>query len=490
MTKRIGLNVLVVFEALLLLAVTLGILAYFSHKALRQEALRNAEQTLEGTIQDVDNILMVVEQSTGNIYYDLLEHLDEPERMYTYSRCLVESNPNIVGCAICFKPGYFPGRDLFMAYVHRSAADRSVLVTSETFTNRPYIEQVWYTEPMRTGRVGWIDPLKGSNTENEPLISFCLPFNDKRGERVGVIAVDIAINQLSKIVLAAKPSKNGYSVLIAHNGSYIVHPDDEKLTNPDISSLSEHNVDASEMEAIRAMVAGEKGMKEFRRNNSDWFVFYRPFERNEWKGRSIENIGWSVGVVYPEEDIFDEHNILINLVVGIAILGMLVFFLLYSWMIHLQLKPLRRLAKSAQRVAEGNYKEKLPYSDRLDEIGQLQNNFEKMQHSLQNQVDELEKETGRLQQYGDMLSAAYNKTVETDRVKASFLHYLTSQLAVPAECIDGSVTTLCNDFHGLSQQETEHQVDIIHRKSQSIVELLNHIDHFAENDIEKEADND
>ena len=42
--------------------------------------------------------------------------------MYTYSRDLVLSNPYIDGCAICFKPGYYPGKDLFMAYVHHKKA--------------------------------------------------------------------------------------------------------------------------------------------------------------------------------------------------------------------------------------------------------------------------------------------------------------------------------------------------------------------------------
>lgn len=100
MWKKFRLNVLIVGESLLLLAVMLGILAYFSHKALRQEAMRDAEQTLEGTLQDIDNILLSVEQSAGNVYYDLLEHLDSPDRMHVYSRKLVESNPNIMGCAI------------------------------------------------------------------------------------------------------------------------------------------------------------------------------------------------------------------------------------------------------------------------------------------------------------------------------------------------------------------------------------------------------
>lgn len=227
MQKKYKLNILIAGQTLLLLAVSLGVLFYFSHKALKSEAMRDAELTLESTVQNIDNILLSVEQSTGNMYYDLLEHVDEPERMYVYCRELVESNPNIVGCAIAFKPGYFPGKDLFMAYVHRRAFTtdiKSDLVTTDTFTDRPYTEQAWYKDPMNKGWIGWTDPLKGEDTENEPLVNFCLPFSDKSGQRVGVIAVDVSISQLSKIVLAAKPSERGYCVLMAKNGSFIVHP--------------------------------------------------------------------------------------------------------------------------------------------------------------------------------------------------------------------------------------------------------------------------
>ena len=58
---RVKLNAQIVLEALLLLIVTLGILAYFSHRVLHQEAMHNAEQMLEATVQDIDNILLGVE---------------------------------------------------------------------------------------------------------------------------------------------------------------------------------------------------------------------------------------------------------------------------------------------------------------------------------------------------------------------------------------------------------------------------------------------
>ena len=474
-----------------MLTVTLGILAYFSHKALHQEAQNSAEQMLEGTVQNIDNILMSVEQSTGNMYYEVVAHLDNPDRMHTYSRKLVESNPNIAGCAIVFTPGYYPGKDLFMAYIHRASGtdSKSELVTSETFTDRPYTEQAWYTEPMKGWR-GWIDPLKGADAEGEPLVTFCLPLRDRNGERVGVIAVDVSINLLSKIILAAKPSANGYSVLLAHNGSYIVHPDKEKLSNPQVFSHKNRNDDVSELEAAKAMLAGEEGMKEFRKDGSNWYVFFKPLERVGWRGWSKGAMNWSVGVVCPESDIFGKHNILLYQVVAIAIVGLLLFFMLCSWIIRRQLKPMKQLAESAQQIADGNYNELLPHSKRLDEIGRLQKQFEKMQASLREQVVKVEEETAELHQQGDMLRTAYDKTVGDDMTKTAFLHYMTMQMAEPAQRIDRSVTTLCNNIHNLSKEDIDSHVDTIEQNSLAVLDLTKHLAHFSELETGKEAAHD
>lgn len=490
MTRRINLYLQVVLEALLLLIITLSILAYFSHQALRQEALLNAHQTLEGTVQDIDNILLSVEQSTGNIYYDMIEHLDDPDLMYTYSRELVRSNPNIMGCAIAFKPGFYPDRDLFMAYVHRSvpAEDGSTtLITSPTFTDRPYTEQRWFANPMKTGKEGWIDPLKGHETEAEPLVTFCLPFNDKTGKRVGVMGIDVSLNQLSKIILDTKPSENGYTLLLAHNGAYIVHPDKEKLTSSQIFSHTEQNDDPNETAAAKAMIAGESGMKEFTRNGQKWCIFYRPFERFKWEGRSTSSIGWSVGVVYPEKDIFGMHNTMIFLVIGISMAGMLLFYVLCRWLVNRQLRPLRQLTQQAKRIAEGDYKEHLPYSNRQDEIGLLQNRFCDMHRSLEEQAQELENDIIQLQRHGDTLRSAYDKTIEADKMKSSFMSYITRQMAEPAESIDSNVTALCNNYHQIDKEERTKQVGYIQRKCQTIMELLNHIEHFTQTNTGKEV---
>lgn len=474
-----------------LLAVMLGVVFYFSHVALRDEAVHYAEQTLENTVLDIDNVLLSVEQATGNIYYDMLEHLDDPQRMFTYSKALVECNPYISGCAIAFKPGFFPGHDRFMAYTHyrgySTHGDMSELVTSETFSKRPYTEHEWYTEPMETGWIGWTDPLKEEEDEGV-TISFCLPFSNKADERIGVMVVDVAVSQLSKIILAAKLTENGYAVLLSHNGSYIVHPDPEVVTSLTAFAQDTENADHRLMEAIEAMRAGEAGSKTYLKDGREWRVFYKPFQIEEWEGRSKAVADWSVGVIYPEDDIHSVHNKLLYLVISIAILGMLLFFLMTRWVLRRELKPMRRLTALAQRIADGHLDEPVPDMNRNDEIGLLRDRLKKMLRTKLEQIDKLKSERNALRGRTEVLGNNYGKTLEADRMKTSFLHYMTTQMTAPTESIEQSVTTLCNDYQGNSQQEIDKQVDNIQRKSETLLDLLNHMAHFTKPETGKEGD--
>jgi methyl-accepting chemotaxis protein len=107
-----------------------------------------------------------------------------------------------------------------------------------------------------------------------------------------------------------------------------------------------------------------------------------------------------------------------------------------------------------------------------------------MQLSLQKRVTALEERRERLDQQGIMLRAAYDKTLEVDGLKTSFLHYMTKQMSGPTEQIDHCVTTLCNNYNAIEQKELEKQVETIARKGQTLLELLNHMTHFTKADYQ------
>ena len=487
-TLSLKLSLMAVGEISLLLVVALGVMFHVSRQALKEEAMHDAEHTLEGTAQHIDNILMSVEQSAGNVYFQMLAHLDEPDRMTAYCRHLVECNPYIVGCAIVFKPYYYPDRELFMAYVHRrdnslAAEDGRELVVQASFTERPYTEQVWYQKPMSTGAACWTDPLKNEDTEGEPLVSFCLPIYDKSGTCVGVMAADLPISLLSQIVLAARPSPHGYSTLLADNGSFIVHPDSAKLTHHTVFYQMQHGADPSVLEAAEAMLAGEKGFRSFKVGGEKWYVFFKPFERASAPGRTTGNLGWSVGVVYPDDDIFNEYNGLLHVLLAIVLGGLILFFVLVRWVTHRRLLPLTLLTHSARRMAEGNYDETIPASRRHDEIGQLQGHFQKMQQSLASHISELQQLSDTLKERNEVLRKAYDQAKEADRMKTAFLHQMTNQMIEPSDILDASVTTLCNDYHSVSLQEANREVDTIEQESQHIITIVNSMIHEAEKEI-------
>ena len=487
-TLSVRLSLLVVFAIAILLSLSLIIMLHFSRQTLKQEALQSAEQTLEGMIYNIDNILLSVEQTTGNTFFSMAAHMDDPDMMFTYAKKLVETNSYVAGCAIAFKEDYFKGRKEFMAYVHHADsagvayADLDI-ERDDMFAETSYTEQRWFTQPMATGKAEWMNPLRGMTTNEEPIFTFCLPLPGPDGKPVGVMGVDVSLSLLSDIVDAATPSENSYCTLIDDDGTFIVHPNTQKVLNKTALTLNEQ----SAKDAAQAMISGGTGYRPFCLDGKDYYVFYKPFKRETVFSQPTDELGWSAGIVYPADDIFGEYKRLAYYVLAIAIVGLLLLFIIICAGIHWQLKPLNMLTEQAGRIAKGNLDEPIPDSRREDEIGRLQSNFKTMQQSLAATIGELEQLTTEMKKHGEELRIAYEKAQKADRMKTAFLHNMTNQMLEPSKAISRDVEALCN-INGKEQQRTAQVADDIQGNGTTIAELLNNLLNMSDEDIRKEAD--
>ncbi len=491
-------NLKMLGEVVLLLSVSLAVMFYFARKALKEEVIRDAQQTLEFTQQNIDNILLNVEQSAGNVYCEVMAHLNQPERMEYYCKKMLECNQNVTGCAIAFKPYYYQERELFMTYVHRKGGVRGKgeIVVQDHFGSVPYVHQAWYTEPKETGQVCWTDPLEEIEDEGT-TITLCIPIHDRNSQPensngihdnsvVGVMAIDLPLSLLSEVMLSAKPSPNSYCILLGQNGSYIVHPDPQILANKTIFAQAEYSNNPDIRHAMEAMLSGKSGIQSFHLKGEDYFVFYKPFQRTYVPGRSMEELNWSLGIIYPKRDSFGPLDHLLYFVMAIAFISLLVFYMVSRYVTRRQLNPLRMLTRSAKRMSEGYYNEIVPESNRNDEIGLLQNNFRQMQQSLALHVEELNRMTATLQERSKVLRKAYSQANEADRMKIHFLHNMTDQMTIPSDIIDKSVTTLCNDYQHISMEEMSREVSTIKQQSDKIIELLDQMIGAAQDKAGKE----
>ena len=110
---------------------------------------------------------------------------------------------------------------------------------------------------------------------------------------------------------------------------------------------------------------------------------------------------------------FQHYNIVFiwGKVLAIVILffmgvGGIIIFMHYS--IRRSTKPLGILSDTAQEVAKGNFDTALPTFKHNDEISQLRDSFDTMQHSLARYVDELKASTAAKASIESELNVAYS----------------------------------------------------------------------------------
>lgn len=477
---------MIVLAMSILLLASMICMLHFSRKAVKEETLLSTKQTLDGTIARIDNVLLSAEQAAGNHYFMMKPYLRDPEKMYRFSKELVESNPYIIGCAIALEPGFYEEGQEFMAYYHRVNKYDSTVVRADSFGNSRYTQQGWYTKPLQTAKTCWINPMTDVEDVTEPIVTFTIPIRpgDETQKPVGVMGIDVSLKLLSDIMFESKTSPNSYCVMFDDEGTYIVHPDSSKLFRQTIFTQKEFKTEPGLKEAAEAMLRGETGHNPFTMNGTEYIIFYMPFTRMAVKGRSMETLNWHVGIVYPKEDVYGEYNHMVCYIFIIALVGLLLMYVLCHIIIRYMLQPLKLLTTSAQRIAEGKFDEQIPDSHHTNEIGHLQDNFKAMQQSLAVNIGEMEQQKVTLQKRADELKKAYNDIKKADRMKTAFLHNMTNQMITPAAQIDKDVSTMCagatstDGMLGL----TENVV----KNGEAITKLLYDLINMSEEEMRKE----
>ena len=364
----------------------LGFMFVESRKAVRQEAISSATETLDNTVLRVNSLLDRVVIATDNFEWLPARHLNTPDSMFAYSARILECNPDLNGCSISFEPDLFKEKGrYFSAYSYNNHGN--IETEQEGNEQYEYFYFDWYQLAKLLDYPVWTEPFVDYNPEavytQEVIASYCKPLKDKDGKYIGTISTDISLEWLSKTISEVKPYPHSYSIMIGAGGTYFVHPDSTKLFNETIFTPTLEKPDTALTALGHAMQRGETGMRQLMFEGQDCYVFYK----------ALGSTGWSVAIVCPESDIFGGYNRLYRIVIAIVILGLIVMLFVFSHIIGHELKPLHTLALQAETIASGQFDKTLPEDNRIDEIGSLNHTFSNMQHSLVNYIEEVKNTT-------------------------------------------------------------------------------------------------
>ena len=457
LTARLSLCV-VGFVAVFFIA-ALFVMFYYARAAVKQEALAKSSAALDGMIQRIDNRLREVELVSTNMYHDVELHLDDPVAMQKITHKMLDSNPTVVGCAIALDPSFCEGKDCQTLFCSYRGSDS--ISMADHFGNRPYTEQEWYTRTFNAGKAKWSDPTIENLRGGYPIMGYSIPI--RKNERVvGVFTTAISLEWLSKTIEAARPSTNTYCSLMNQDGAFIVHPDASYLHAKNVHQQLEEYPDENLQRLADEMLGGKTGYMSVKLYGLECYVFYKPYK----------NTGWAANMVSPKKDVFITYHRLQKRMIAVMIAGLLALLIYCCHIIHIQLRPLRLLDISAQRLAMGHFDKPIADSYRRDEVGALQKSFRAMQRSLARYLSATEQRRMVLNEQNEALRAAREKVRKADRLKSVFIHNMTDQMVPPVKKIDTLVNTIYKEHTHLTHEEVARMVSEMSEHTKTVTRLL------------------
>ena len=464
--------------AMLLIPIIIG-MVIGTRAIIKEEVGREVDQALDGIAYRIDNTLLNVEQTAAIIRDEITRHLDRPQDLGRLCRNVLETNPSISGCAIALNPDkYTFGGKPFMTYVHRAQggihANRQsrALLTSDTFTDKPFTEQTWYTKPIREGVASWVGPLRNEEVENEPIISYDIPIV-KDSSVLGVLGIDMSLDVLTHIAQNYRTSTHSHITILDKDGSYIVHPDSTRLLYMNGPARLKDNDDPSVMEARREMVEGKSGRRLLTLDSTRYLVAYMPFKQSAYPKRKLDSLGWSIAVVYPEKELYDEFDPGFRLAIIMTLAGLFLLTVGAYVISRISLRPLRRLMYVTKIISNGNYRLPGFETSRQDEVGRLQTQYNKMLQSVSRHMEQLQDLSQKEDAAQNALAQTYARTQEIKKQRAAFFSNMTHQMADVTAAIQNSVDRLNESGSDMSEEETRAALESIERNGHRVTEILN-----------------
>ena len=375
LTSRVTATILIIFSVIALLiagfiwmaGTTIGFLLYM--------------QDLDTANDNANNTLQNIETAVANTAPEVEEFTDRPEKMYDITERILRINPNIIGSAVAFRPGFYPQKGTqFAPYAYRQD---SLIKTKQLGTaTYNYHQMEWYTKAVAEGEGYWSDPYVDEGGGGIPMITYSLPLKDTKGETYAVLTADIALNWITTLITEEDDGNsyrdNTYSFIVSRNGTFIAHPDTSLIMKETILEYTKKTPGAEDDSIAVNMLSGKMSSKLTIDTSNDCFIYYAPIER----------AGWSMAIVVPTSRFAFIGTVLGVIVLVIMGLGLIIVSIVCYLNIRSITKPISRFAQAADQVAQGKFNAILPHVKSKDEMLQLHTSFKTMQESLIRQIEE------------------------------------------------------------------------------------------------------
>ena len=373
----------VLIVSALIFTLTFTLFLHMAASKMREEATEHAHTELSNTIHQIDAILHSVEIAVENTAWIVPYLLDSPDSMYVITERLLQNNGFIYGSAVAFEPDYFRSEGhYFSPYSYRAddGTIRSKQVGGDTYD---YHYMDWYQIPKLLNSPYWSEPYYDDGGGEKMMTTFSKPLYDDEGRLYAMLIADLSLEWLTDLVGNIQAFDKAYNLMVSRNASFIVHPKRELILNETIFSSTYGDTSESIKKMQSDMMNGVAGEVLRDMGGDKYFVFYSP----------VETTQWTVAIVCPRSELYADVKLLRGMLIILGIVALLLMIVFSYNGIRKVVAPVEEFSGVAKKIAQGDFTAELPQIRSRDELKELHDSFEYLQHSLVQYIDELKSTT-------------------------------------------------------------------------------------------------
>ena len=382
---------------LVVMAIASYVIYELAKDIVKQEEFDLFRKDLALNHANICNVLSEVSLAAANHRAEIEENIDRPDRLADIVGRIVAVNPHVRSCGISFVADYFPQRGRWFCPMAVKGDSGQVVSHFVGDANHDYLTEEWFTQALQADSAYWSKPFFDP-VDSIALVARLMPVRDRQGRTVAVVGADLSLDSFMshqrRWANDEDVDVDAYNFIIDSDGTYIAHPDSSLVAKGNYFERAKATADTLDDAVGRRMVAGQKGsycdddgepthIPYFDFGRFSAYIFYQP----------VEATGWSVASVVSRLIIDGLAAVTGIIMLFLIALALIVTRFVGRRIIKRATQPLTQLAASAGEVAKGNFSAPLPYIKHNDEIRQLRDAFENMQHSLTTYVDELKQTT-------------------------------------------------------------------------------------------------
>ncbi|MBW4081935.1 methyl-accepting chemotaxis protein [Paenibacillus sp. S150] len=346
-------------------------------------------------------------------------------------------------------------KNLLNVYVGLDAANK--LITQDEFeppADFNLKERSWYSLTARNKRTTVTDPYIDAGS-GKMVVSVSAPILDESGKLIGVAGADISTEQITQALSAFNYKGSGFAVLIDKTGTFIYHPDSDKILLQKMGDLGE------DWKAVGdKMVQWGSNVLKTDIDGQASYVSYAPAVDNQW----------SVALVVPQESAEQRLQsfkliFVLSIISSIVVMSVLLYFVSNSI-----LKPIPVLTAAFRQAMTGDLSVRAKVNAK-GEIGVLAGGFNELISSQQSMIQDI------IQSSRSISGAVGNTESNVSALDGSIseISAITEELSAGMQQTAAAMEEL-----NASTNEIEHAVSGIARKAQEGAEKARQINDRAE----------